>query len=117
MGRGNRCWRCQLADMISTLLQGPDGLIPEPLQPLAQALIEMPRPNSGCAWLRQNPAAQDLLRQLTQAGTRLSHTDLDQLGGTRTVEYLRGLLVEHGALPPRDRHIARFECWLDTKLA
>jgi hypothetical protein len=47
MGRGNRCWRCQLADMINTLPQGPDGLIPELLQPLAQALIDMPRPNSG----------------------------------------------------------------------
>lgn len=117
LGRGSRCWRCQLADLVNTLLQGPDGLIPPSLQPLAQALINMPRPNSGYAWLRQNPAAQDLLRQLGQASTRLIHENLDQLAGTRTVEYLRGLLVEHGCLPPRDRHIARFERWLDTKLA
>jgi hypothetical protein len=85
LGRGSRCWRCQLADLVNSLLQGPDGLIPPSLQPLAQAVINMPRPHSGYAWLRQNPAAQDLLRQLGQASTQLSHEDLDQLTGTRTV--------------------------------
>ncbi len=116
LGRGNRCWRCQLTALVNTLLIGPDGSIPAQLRPLATALSDMPRPNSGYAWLRQNPAAQDLLRQLADGSTALSHDNLDQLPETRTVEYLRGLLVEHRCLPPRDPHIARFERWLETKL-
>lgn len=52
------CWRCLLAVRVSTLLAGPDGAIPEPLQPLAQAIINMPRPKSAerellsVSWLR-----------------------------------------------------------------
>lgn len=116
LGRGNRCWRCQLTTLVNALLTGPDGSIPAQLRPLATALGEMTRPNSGYAWLRQNPAAQDLLRQLADGSTALSHDNLDQLPDTRTLDYLRGLLVEHRCLPPRDPHIARFERWLGTKL-
>ncbi|TXS80566.1 hypothetical protein EAO76_01885 [Streptomyces sp. sk2.1] len=110
------CWRCLLAVRVSTLLAGPDGAIPEPLQPLAQAIINMPRPNTGCTWINQNPRVRELLRGLADGTIALSHEALDGLPASRTVEYLRGLLVTHGCLPPRDEHLASFDRWLTPKL-
>jgi len=46
-----------------------------------------------------------------------THAALDALPASRTVEYVRGLLVAHGCLPPRDPHLATFERWLAAKLA
>lgn len=116
MGRGNRCWRCQLRELVTTLLTGPDGTIPDRLAPLADALITMPRPNSGYAWLRSNPRVRELLAHLADGQVELSHDALDGLPGSATVEYLRGLLVAHGCLPPRDPHLAGYERWLAAKL-
>ncbi|KUM92866.1 hypothetical protein AQI88_29685 [Streptomyces cellostaticus] len=110
------CWRCLLSDAVHTLLAGPDGSIPELLQPLARAIIDMPRPNSGCTWLYQNPRVRELLRSLAHGTVDLSHQALDGLPSSRTVQYIRGLLVTHGCLPPRDEHLAAFNLWTIPKL-
>jgi hypothetical protein len=117
MGRGSRCWRCQLRELVTTLLTGPDGAIADRLAPLAEALITMPRPNSGYAWLRSNPRVRELLAHLADGQVELNHQALDGLPGSPTVEYLRGLLIAHGCLPPRDPHLAGYERWLAAKLA
>ncbi|MFB6717692.1 hypothetical protein ACFCZY_31725 [Streptomyces sp. NPDC056237] len=39
--------RCLLSDRIDKLLADPGGATPESLEPLAQTIIGMPRPNSG----------------------------------------------------------------------
>lgn len=41
----------------------------------------------------------------------ISHTSLDQLPVSRTRDYVRGLLVEHGALPRRNELAARYQTW------
>ncbi|MFB7457015.1 hypothetical protein [Streptomyces sp. NPDC056188] len=110
------CWRCLLTVRVSTVPAGPDGAIPESLQPLAQAIVGMPRPNTGCTWISQNPRVRELLRGLADGSIALSHEALDGLPPTRTVEYLRGLLVTHGCLPQRDEHLAAFDRWLTPKL-
>ena len=66
-------------------------------------------------WIRRNTAVQTTLRQLATGEASLDHATFDQLPG-RTTEYLRGLLVEHGCLPSRDRYLAAFENWLPAKL-
>ena len=111
------CYRCRLTDLLARLLAGPDGQIPEHIRPLADALIAMPRPSAGYAWIRRNPAAQQLLRGLANGQVGTTHAALDALPASRTVEYVRGLLVAHGCLPPRDPHLATFERWLAAKLA
>jgi len=111
------CYRCRLTDLLARLLAGPDGQIPEHIRPLADALIAMPRPSAGSAWIRRNPAAQQLLRGLANGQVGTTHAALDALPASRTVEYVRGLLVAHGCLPPRDPHLATFERWLAAKLA
>ncbi len=110
------CGRCQLKAMIADLLAGPTGGIPEQLQPLADALCSMRRPNSGVTWIRSNPRVPALLRDLATGQTALTHDALDGLPAPRTVAYLRELLVGCGSLPPRDRNLAVFERWLGSKL-
>jgi hypothetical protein len=79
MGRAVICWCCQLSDMLDALLAGPDGQIPAHMRPLVAALLGMPRPLSGYAWIRRNPRPQDLLRGLATREVDLNHAALDAL--------------------------------------
>ena len=115
MGFANVCWRCQLRDQLTDLLAGPDGVIPEALQPFVDALLGLPQQRIAYVWIHRNAAVQTTLRWLATGDAPLPHSTFDQLPG-RTTEYLRGLLVEHGCLPCRDRYLAAFETWLPTKL-
>ena len=45
-----------------------------------------------------------------------SHSALDALDGGRTVDHVRGLLVERGILPPWNKYMALLERWMDTAL-
>lgn len=110
------CWRCLLNEIVTDLLSGPDGTIPDELAPLADAICSMRRPNSGVTWIRANPRVKQLLRALGEQTVALNHDAFDQLPRSRTVEYIRELLVHNGILPPRDRNIATFEHWLQNKL-
>jgi hypothetical protein len=44
----------------------------------------------------------------------LTHEVLDQLPTGRTTNYMRSLLVAHGALPSRDERLANFQSWAST---
>lgn len=105
-----RCWACTLSDEVTSALADPaTGQIPADLLPVATALATMKRANSGVAWIRQAHVAQ-FLRQLA-ALPEISHHTIDALPDSRTREYVRGLLVEHGPLPWRDPRRARFIQW------
>ena len=114
-GYANICWRCQLRDQLTDLLAGPDDVIPAALQPFVDALLGLPQPRIAYVWIRRNAAVQTTLRRLAADEVPLDHATFDRLPG-RTTEYLRGLLIEHGCLPGRDRYLAAFENWLPTKL-
>ncbi|GAA3707484.1 hypothetical protein GCM10022204_26750 [Microlunatus aurantiacus] len=115
MGFAVTCWRCQLQAQLTALLADPDGVIRPALQPFVDALLGLPQPRIAYVWIRRNTAVQTTLRRLGTGEAPLDHATFDQLPG-RTTEYLRGLLVEHGCLPGRDRYLAAFENWLPTKL-
>ncbi|MDP9317774.1 MAG: hypothetical protein M3O94_01625 [Actinomycetota bacterium] len=116
LGRTATCWRCLLTARIHELLAGRDGTIPQALQPLATAITTMPSANSGYTWLRSNPRVEQLLTQLATSELALDHRAFDQLPGSRTVEFIRGLLVGQECLPARDPHLGGFERWIATKL-
>lgn len=46
----------------------------------------------------------------------ISHATLDQLPASQTRDYVRGLLIERGALPRRDETKIRFQRWVDHGL-
>ncbi|MET9317870.1 hypothetical protein ABZX12_39115 [Kribbella sp. NPDC003505] len=114
--RAGHCWRCVLSQEIDSVLTGPDGVISDQLKPVAAALRAMQRANSGLTWIRQSHVRQALQR-LASCADGLDHDAFDELPASRTREYIRGLLIEYGALPRRDRHIDDYAEWLRRKLA
>lgn len=110
---GGQCQRCGLRATAQRLLTNPDtGVIAAQLQLIVDALAEMDRPNSGLTWIRQTHV-QRALRELARHPT-LTHDVLDQLPPGRTTNYVRSLLVEHGALTSRDEKLAQFQSWTVT---
>ena len=102
-----------LGATATRLLTNPDtGVIAPQLQIIVDALTAMHRPNSGLTWIRQ-AHVQTVLRELARHPT-LTHEVLDQLPAGRTTNYMRSLLVEHGALASRDERLARFQSWAIT---
>jgi hypothetical protein len=116
LAKGATCWRCLLREMVDGHLSGSDGHVPPALRPMAEAICSMPRPNSGVTWMRANPKVGELLSGLGNGSIKLTHDSLDALPASRTVEYLRALLITHGALPQRDRRLATFQRWLDDTI-
>lgn len=107
---GGRCWTCVLTATVDRLLTNPaTGVMAAELVPVANALKSMKRANSGLTWIKQKHVTE-FLTQLAVA-PMISHASLDQLPASRTRNYVRGLLVEHGALPRRDELAARYEAW------
>ena len=66
---GKICERCALAERLAMVLDDGAGRIAPALLPLRQALLEMPRPCAGLAWLRNRPAL-DLLTALATGSPR-----------------------------------------------
>lgn len=112
---GGHCWGCVLSRTVDRLLTNPaTGQMHPVLVPVAGALKAMERPNSGLTWINQSHVTA-FFADLAAAPT-ISHNSLDALPASRTRDYVRGLLVEHGALPRRDEFLARFTAWSDQAL-
>jgi integrase len=112
---GNRCWSCILAMTVDRILSPPENQTPSPeLQAVATALKSMKRANSGLTWIQQ-PHVTEFLQRLA-AEPVITHARLDEIPASRTREYVRGLLVEHNALPRRDELSTRFSVWAEQAL-
>lgn len=108
--RDGSCQGCILNDLVDSAFADPrTGKTSSQLVPMADALKSMERPNSGLTWIRQKHVAT-MLHQLVRTSP-VTHASVDSLTAGRTREYIRGLLVEHGALEPRDELLARFTDW------
>jgi hypothetical protein len=77
--------------------------------PLADALKSMKRANSGLTWIRQKHVTV-FLRKLAVA-PEVTHETFDELPDSRSREYVRGLLSEHGVIPRRDELRIRYDSW------
>lgn len=71
----------------------------------------------GCGQEELRGRVRHCWRCLLTGEVKLDHTALDSLPASRTVEYLRELLIANGALSSRDRHLATFKKWSQLKLA
>ena len=107
---GGRCWNCTLGMTVERLLVDPStGAIAPELVPLADALKSMKRANSGLTWIRQKHVTT-FLQELAVTPS-VTHEAVDALPKSRTREFVRGLLVEHGVLRHRDVYRARYDEW------
>lgn len=83
---------------------------------LVVELAAVPRPESIITWMRQ-PATALLLTKIGTRELHLSHEAFNAEPPSRSLEHLREMLVSHRMMPDRgDRHLARFQRWLDQRL-
>jgi hypothetical protein len=108
--------RNRLQATLGELLDDGTGQIRPELQPFADSLLAMPKPDRALNWLRNNPLLPTYLSSLARGHVELSHQGLHQLGSWRTVAHLRDLLMACGTLPAVDRQIALFERWAQERL-
>jgi hypothetical protein len=112
--RAGHCIRCVLRADLDTLLH-PNSPPDLRLKRLIGVLAGAVRPESIYTWMR-GARAKELLTGLGTRDIALSHESFDALPGSRSVEYLREMLIHHGMLPDRDRQLAAFERWLATRI-
>jgi hypothetical protein len=106
--------RCVLRTDLDGLLHPhapPDLSLKRPTGVLAGA----GRPESVYTWMR-GANTKELLTGLGTRSIALTHEASDALPASRSVEYLREMLIHHGMLPDRDRQLAAFERWLATRI-
>ena len=111
-----RCARCSLKRRTTALLADDHGHVPAALEPVAEAIAQARQPYSALNWLRQGIGAQ-ILAELASGQLATTHQALDTHPHPRAANYLRRLLIAHGALPDRDDELARTEVWTDELLA
>jgi len=99
-----------LSDEVDRLVTNPtNGRMADELVPVANALKAMKRANSGLTWIRQKHVTAFL--QDLAIMPSITHEAIDALPKSRTRDFVRGLLVEHGALPRYDLYRGRYEEW------
>lgn len=102
------CDRCSLARRTDALLRGTHLSVPTTLTSLRDAIVATGNPRTALNWLRTGVGAP-LLAALASKEIPLTHAGLDGEPTGRAVDYLRALLIAHGALPARDEQLVRLE--------
>lgn len=102
------CDQCSLARRTDALLGGTRHEVPAALAGVRDAIVATGSPRTALNWLRRGAGAP-LLAALADGQIPLSHAGLDAQPAGRGVDYLRALLVAHGALSERDEALARLE--------
>lgn len=102
------CPGCSLRRRADALLAGADGTVPAPLTGVRDAIVATASPRTALNWLRRG-AGTPLLAAIARGELALSHQALDGWPAQRAADYVRALLVAHGALPGRDEALARLE--------
>jgi len=103
-----RCARCVLAGRAAQLMAGPDGSVPAVLIGVHDAIVASATPGKALNWLRQGAGAP-LLAELAAGTMPVSHEALDAHPRPRAANYVRHMLVAHGALVARDEQLAALE--------
>ena len=103
-----RCAQCSLWRRADALLCNRDGTAPVALAPVRDAILASTNPRTALNWLRHGVGAPILIA-LARGELPLTHAALDAQPARRAADYLRALLVAHGALPERDDALTRLE--------
>jgi hypothetical protein len=110
-----RCRRCSLRVRLDRLFDDGAGAISPVLVPLVQALASMESPRGGLSWLEDGRVVERI-HSIATGEVPLTHDGIDGLTFSNGREHLRELLIAHGILPARHRHLAAFERWAATLL-
>jgi hypothetical protein len=113
---GRTCAPCALRGKLTELLADPTGVIHPRLQPVFDAFMAGPRPQSTLYWLTRHGSRPDILRSMARGELEISHAAFVDLPSNRAVNYVRDLLVALGVLPPYDAPVERIIPWLQGVL-
>jgi hypothetical protein len=108
---GRFCGRCTLHDRATELLSDHAGRIHPQLQPVFDALLAGPRPQTTLWWFKRSDGPQ-ILRQMALGELAIAHGTFEQLPSNRATNYLRDLLTAAGVLPPYHPPLERITPWL-----
>jgi hypothetical protein len=111
-----QCARCVLAQRLNDLLTDDHGDIHPQLGPLLKAMTAVEHPVSILGWLRKSESAT-LLARLAETKEPITHQTLDGLSPSRSVYYVRDVLVHIGIIEERNEFLERIPPWLDQLLA
>ncbi len=111
-----QCRRCSLRVRLDRLFDNGTGAINPALVPLVEALASMDAPSGGLSWLEDRRVVERI-HSIATGEVLLTHDGIDGLAFSNGREHLRELLITHGILPARHRHLAAFERWAATRLA
>jgi hypothetical protein len=113
---GQRCAVCVLHERVTALLSGTDDQVHPALTPLLDALCAVDRPKSTLFWLRQS-SGPAVLRRMALGEIAVTHEALDTLPRTKSLDYLRDLLIAVEVLPTQVIEFERLGPWLRAVLA
>ena len=102
------CLRCSLNRRLVGILDDGSGVVAPAMLPFFDAVVSMGRPRQGLTWLN-SAAVRQRLTDLATGAVPLTHEGIDTFGGGPGREYLRELLMAHGALPVADKYLLAFE--------
>jgi hypothetical protein len=109
--RKDLCVRCALAERAVEVLGRPDG----PLGVVVAAIIVAPQPYSAHNWLAKATSAA-IAADIASGALALTHEALDAHPARRAANYLRHILVAHGALAARDDGLVELVSWVEARL-
>lgn len=102
------CARCTLVRRTDELFADGNGAVPVELTAVRDAIVATSSPQTALNWLRKGAGAP-ILAAIARGDVALTHEALDAHPDRRPADYLRAMLVAHGALLPRDEPLARLE--------
>jgi hypothetical protein len=111
-----RCARCALKRRAAALLRGDQPTVAAAFEPICDAIAAARQPHSALNWLRNGAGAQ-ILAEMAAGRLAATHEALDAHPRPHAADYLRRMLVAHGALPDRNEDLARTERWVGDLLA
>ncbi len=109
------CPQCALPGVLRRML-GKDDQLGDAAHQVVQALLKC-EPKSVLKWAQRTSLRSPLAEAIRDLQGPLSHQALDGLPPSKSLEWLRNILVDADVLPPRDPYLRRTEQFIHTRLS
>ena len=116
MANRGLCARCACPLILRRLFGDNEGALGGAASAIVDALCQCDPPKV-IQWAERAKHRKALASSVREMGEVLDHEALDQLPPSRSVEWLRNILVETGAIPFRDTHLRRAETRIHSTIS
>lgn len=109
------CNDCACPGVLRRLFTRDDGQLSGAATQVVEALLKCDA-SAVLRWAQRTALRNPLAAGIRDFGDVLDHEELDNLPPSKSVEWLRNILVDAGALPPRDVCLRRTEQFIEARL-